>query len=300
MNYIKNGLLLLTAVLSFGSIAQIGGNQVYGNNSYGYTNNSNYNTVQKRTITSTDSTLIITTSILMNKLADHYLISVGTNQEAKTVLECNTKINTRINKLIKDLAGLEVEKDDVYVDFISQTKVYDYEVEQNQSKQLETGFEIKKNIIIQLDDIDKMDALVELCAKQQIYDIIKVEYVDSDINQSYEKMYTEALNFIESRKSLFMKSSSQKMSGAKRVIGDNFYSVYPKTQYKKYEAYESSSLSVHSKNYASHYVQQEARKNKTFYYDGIQTSGFDKIINASKPDIGIQYVMTLTMIYELN
>ena len=84
MNYIKNGLLLLTAVLSFGSIAQIGGNQVYGNNSYGYTNNSNYNTVQKRTITSTDSTLIITTSILMNKLADHYLISVGTNQEAKT------------------------------------------------------------------------------------------------------------------------------------------------------------------------------------------------------------------------
>ena len=297
MNYSKKLILLFIATLSISASAQIGGNQVYGNSNY-----YNYNVAtptQKRTITSTDSTLVITTSILMNKIADHYLVSVGTNQEAKTVLECNKKINARIAALKKDVTSLEVKDSDFYVDFISQTKVYDYEVQEHSSKQLETGFEIKKNIIIRLNDIDKIDQLVELCAKQEIYDIIKVEYVDDDINASYEEMYNEAISFIESRKSMFMKTSSQKLTGGKRVVSDNFYSVYPKTQYKKYEAFESSSLSVHTKNYSSHYVQQEERKNKTFYYDGVQTSGFDKIINSSVPDIGIQYVMSVTMTFEL-
>lgn len=298
MNYFKNTFLALTIALSFNSFSQIGGNQVYGNSNYSH--NQNYGAIQKRTITSTDSTLIISTNILLNKIADNYLISVGLNQEAKTVIECNTIINKRIEGLKKDLVSLGIEADDLYVDFISQTKVYDYDVSENESEQLEAGFEIKKNIIIRLSDIDKMDLLIEKCAKQEIYDIIKVDYVNDNIDNTYDKMFDQALAFIESRKNRYLKTSSQKLTGNKRIVSDNFYSVYPKSQYKKYEAYESSSLTVQNKNYSAHYIRKEARKNKTFYYDGVQTSGFDKIINSSTPDVGIQYVLTVTMIYSVS
>lgn len=300
MNYSKISILAISIALTFNSFSQIGGNQVYGNSNYSYNQNQNYNQVQKKTIFSTDSTLIISTNILLNKIADNYLVSVGLNQEAKTVIECNTLINSRIEGLKKDLIKLGVKEDDLYVDFISQTKVYDYDVSENESEQLESGFEIKKNIIIRINDIDKIDLLIEMCAKQEIYDIIKVDYVNNNINNTYGKMYDEALAFIESRKNLYLKSSSQKLTGDKRVTSDNFYSVYPKSQYKKYEAYESSSLTVQSKHYSDHYIRKEARKNKTFYYDGVPVSGFDKIINSSTPDIGIQYVLTITMVYSVS
>lgn len=301
MNYLKNLLLVATSTMSLTINAQIGGNQVYGNSNYNNNYNIGYNnnSIQKKTVFSTDSTLTITTHILMNKEADNYLLTVGVNQESKTVIECNTKINQRIKNLKKDLLLLKVLEEHLYIDFISQTKIYDYEVNEKESKQMQTGFEIKKNIVIQLDDIDKIDQLIEMCAKQEIYDIIKVEYVDNDINQSYEEMYNHALSFIDSRKRMYMKSNSKKLNGEMSIVGDNFYSVYPKTQYKKYEAFESSSLSVHTNNYSSHYIRQEARKNKTFYYDGVQVSGFDKIINSKTPKIGIQYIMSLTMVFEL-
>ena len=45
---------------------------------------------------------------------------------------------------------------------------------------------------------------------------------------------------------------------------------------------------------------KDGRKEKTFYYDGIETElGIDKIIDDISPVIGIQYVLEIQVIYEL-
>ncbi|MEM9921708.1 MAG: SIMPL domain-containing protein [Bacteroidota bacterium] len=298
---ILNSLLVssffLLAVPIYG---QVSGNQIYGNSRGSSGSYVQETGIHPRGITSTDSTLIVSVDILLNKRADAYLVAVGLNQEELTVQACNQKINDRIEKLKKSLKELGISEKDCYVDFISQTKVYDYQVDDTKAKQFQRGFEIKKNIIIKIADILKLDRLLELSAEQEVYDLIKVEYLDKDVNKIYERMYEEAAELIELRKKMYLKSSKVSLTGNSRVLSDNFYSVYPKSRYRKYEAFESSGLKVQTKHYSNQYIRQEARKNKTFYYNGLETSGFDKIINGFDPVVGIQYVLSLQMQYELD
>jgi len=54
-------------------------------------------------------------------------------------------------------------------------------------------------------------------------------------------------------------------------------------------------------NYSSGYqlVKKEERKAKTYFYEGINYSGFDKVINNANPEIGIQYILNLSVKYDL-
>lgn len=299
----KHKYLMIVAALFFqcSLFGQISGNQVY-KNIRGNSSEYGYEKAPKgvNTITTTDSTLIINASILMNSQADFYLVSLAMNQEAATVVACNDLISKRLNQLENDLKILGVEKEDLYIDFISQTKVYDYEVSKSQAVQVEAGFEIKKNIIVRISDLALIDKLIEIAAKQEIYDLIKVEYVNEDVDKTYQKMFTEALAFINSRKTMYLSVGNLKLTGDFRIASDHFYSVYPKTQYQMYQAFEASDLNVYSNRYSGEYIRKEARKNKTFYYQGLDVSDFDKIINPTTPEVGIQYVLNISIIYKIN
>lgn len=286
-------LLLLIPNLIY---TQVAGNQVY-NSHHNYGNSVS---VQKSSVYTTDSTMVITTKILMNKVADYYLLTVGAHQEAKELNLCNQKINERIQKIIDGLEEIDIASEDIYIDFITQTKIYDYEITSNETKQYENGFEIKKNLIIRMKNLDKLDSIISLCASEKVDDIVNVEYINTNINEAYNEMFDEAMLLIESRKRKYLKVGSYAPTGVKRLVSDNFFSLYPKSQYKQYEAYESSNVSIHNRNYSHEYIAKEARKHKTFYYDGAPISGFDKVINPTMPEVGIQYVLTISMVYELS
>jgi len=68
--------------------------------------------------------------------------------------------------------------------------------------------------------------------------------------------------------------------------------------YKQYnEAFESSYVNNY---YGSSYLKKEVRKERTFYYDGIESEiGVDKIIDDISPMIGIQYVIEVVITYDL-
>lgn len=296
---IKKTRLLLTCFLiglCDQTSAQISGNQVYGNTNY----NANYYNqfAQKSSVLMTDSTLTVNVKLLLNKVADSYMITLGLSQDAATVVECNHAINERIEKLQVALSSFNVQSEDLYVDFISQTKIYDYEVIRNEAKQLEIGYEIKKNVLIKFDKIEDFDALIELAAKLEIYDIIKVEYIDAHIDDSYNTLFTAALALIKARKDRYVTACSPKLTGYSRIIGDNFFAVAPKSQYRQYQAFETSSV-TNTSYYSSEFIKTETRKHKTFYYDGVALSDIDQVINAEIPKIGIQYVLSLAMVYTL-
>lgn len=287
---------------AFLGIAQIGGNQVYSN-THTYNNHNAYlnGAASQSNVRSSDSLLTITTSVLLNENADSYMLTVGLNQEAKTVQECNVLINKRINNALEALSKLGISKENSYVDFVTQTKVYDYIVGENQADQIETGFEIKKNINLKFDDILLMDRIVEICAEQEIYDIINIEYLVDDINAVYERLFKEAMEISDSRKELFEEFGTKSATGKYRVVSDQFSSVFPKTQYKQYEARESSDLRVDTHySYNKKFVRKEARKNRTFYYQGLGANGFDKVMGMSNPQIGVQHSLTLEVEYRLD
>ncbi len=276
--------------------AQISGNQVYGNTTYNSNTNRSHSS---QTINVNNNVISVSISILMNTKADGFVITLGLNEEAETVKLCNTKINTRIDGFLGKIKALGIKKEESYVDFISQTKVYDFTVEGTKAEQFEKGFEIKKNIIISTKNITNLEKIITMASEYEIHDVIKVEYFSEDPDSIHSSLFDQALAMAEIKKDKYLKSFR------KRVIGtpdaNEVFEVYfPKNQYKVYQAYETAEIETNYDRVYMSYMKKLARKNKSFYYDGVSTAGFDKVINPNQTEVGIQYTMTLTVSYKID
>lgn len=300
----KTKILLFVVSISLFGKAQVGGNQVYGNNQKYYQQEVYSNPGISKTQSSQNS-INYKINVLNNVKADSYVITFGLNQEALTVKECNTKINGRIQKFKSALKKMAIQTDDetnFYVDFVSQTKIYDYKVDregvQVNAMQVDKGFEIKKNIIFKITDISKFDQLVEIASEYGIYNIVKVDYHINDIDAVYKKMLAEATKIFEQRREIAKKLGAKDID-KKPIIQVNFYHLQPKEQYKNYQAFESSNVDYYS-DYRSDkvFVKQEQRKNNTFYYDGQKSNYYDLILNKDTSLVGLQFVMEVNFTVE--
>ena len=294
INWIIAALLINFSV----SQAQISGNQIYGNNSYNGNNYNQNNLPNNAVVSINDNHLTVTVKLLQNKKADGFVITLGLNEEDETVSGCSKKINARIDGFLDKIKTLGIKKENVYIDFISQTKIYDFEVSGLNSEQVDKGFEIKKNIIITTSNANSLEKLIALASDFEIHDVIKVDYFNSDTNAIHNTLFEEALVLAEAKKIRYMKSFGKRIVGTPNAT-EEFATVFPKTQYKTYQAFETAEIQTNYNN-RSPYLKKIARKNKTFYYDGITSAGFDKVINPNQTEVGIQYVLTLTMTYKID
>ena len=291
--------IIVALVLTFSvAQAQISGNQIYGNNRYNE-NNYNQNGLPNNTVVSiNDNHLTVTVKMLLNKKADGFVITLGLNQEDETVSGCSKKINTRIDGFLDKIKALGIKKENCYIDFISQTKIYDFNANLETAQQIDKGFEIKKNIIITTSNANSLEKLIAIASDFEIHDIIKVEYFNNDTNAIHNSLFDEALVLAEAKKIRYMKSFGKRVIGTPSAT-EEFATVFPKTQYKMYQAFESAEIETNYNN-RNQYLKKIARKNKTFYYDGISSAGFDKVINPNQTEVGIQYVLTLTITYKID
>jgi len=301
----KTKILFASLLLSMVVKSQISGNQVYGNET-NYSQKERYSSDNVQKIISTQNSETYKINVLNNVKADSYVVTLGLNQEGANVKDCNTKINSRIQQFKSELKKMNVQTnnpDDFYVDFITQTKIYDYKVNQEgkdiNATQIDKGFEIKKNIIFRLDDINKFDAIVDLASRFQIFNIVKVEYHVKNTDGIYKQMFKEAVKINDERRNLKSKLNDN-YKDVKPRISVNFYSIQPKEQYKTYQAYESSNVN-YSQDYNSDrtFVRREQRKSSTFYYDGQKSNFYDSIINNDTSLVGLQFVMEVIFIYEM-
>ncbi|MCA1967116.1 MAG: SIMPL domain-containing protein [Flavobacterium sp.] len=295
----KINWIIVTLLLTFSvSQAQISGNQIYGNNSYNGNNYNQSNLPNNTVVSINDNHLTVTVKLLQNKKADGFVITLGLNEEDETVSGCSKKINARIDGFLDKIKTLGIKKENVYIDFISQTKIYDFEVSGLNSEQVDKGFEIKKNIIITTSNVNSLEKLIALASDFEIHDVIKVDYFNSDTNVIHNALFDEALVLAEAKKIRYMKSFGKRIVGTPNAT-EEFATVFPETQYKTYQAFETAEIQINYNN-RSPYLKKIARKNKTFYYDGISSAGFDKVINPNQTEVGIQYVLTLTMTYKID
>ncbi|OIQ21417.1 MAG: hypothetical protein BM557_03965 [Flavobacterium sp. MedPE-SWcel] len=295
---LKNLRLLQVVIVMFPAVffAQISGNEVYGNQAY---RNNGYVPSNKKSIVVGTSDLIVSSTVMVNVKPDALIVTLGLNQEAKTVKECSKGINKRIDSFLQKIKTLGIQEDDIYVDFISQTRLYDYSVSDTKATQFENGFEIKKNIIVKLTDIKKFDALITVASKYEIYDIVKAEYIKEDTEEVNDMLLTEALKVAKRKKERHTKVFDVSLSKEPTTIEYNYYSTMPKNMYKEYRAFESSNVNIHNYNKSKNYIQKEQRKNHTFYYQGLDVSAFDKVINPSTPEVCLQYAVEVKLMYHI-
>ncbi|HOZ31204.1 MAG TPA: hypothetical protein PLL66_09825 [Bacteroidales bacterium] len=166
----------------------------YGNSSYAYNQQaSNYNYYTS----ANDTVIYIDVKALMNVKADSYIMILGLSQISDNLETCFDLIDQRIASFMTD-AGLS--GDDVYIDFISQTPIFTREKEKKifSKKYVEVpkGYEIKKNIHIRYTNRSDADKFLKTAAKNEIYDIIRVDYIVKDHKAIYNTLRTECINLL--------------------------------------------------------------------------------------------------------
>lgn len=283
---------LLSILLLIGSnalMAQHSGNMVYGDDLPARMRSS----IQKSYLT--DSTFIIEANVLMNVTADSYVVTFGVTDSAATMQESNIRITKRLDGFINALSKLNIAQKDIYVDMTTQNKLFDYRVKGNTAEQYLKGFEIAKNVIIRIKDIKDLDNLLVTASGYQIYDLVKVDYIVNDVNKVRNQLFKLATDEINEKKDLYIAATQARLLPVSQIYGEEFYSYYPAQLYKSYTAQNSGK--VYSEY--DRFVKKDLKNSTTYYYDKVNYSGFDKIINPSVIEPAVEFVLGLQIKFQI-
>lgn len=284
---------VITLLSTLTVFAQHTGNEVVGqNNSYSQFNK--LQTVNKLYVS--DSAFIVQANVLINVIADSYVATFGVAESATTHKDANTKIDDRIQKFVSALTTkMSLPQTSIYIDMTTQTQISDYKITGNYSEQYISGFEQKKNVIVKFSNIKDLDQMILIASDYGIYDLAKVDYVVTDINKVYTQLFQAAIETINGKKDLYVKATNVKLKASSEMYGESFYSFSPSQLYKSYtpnittEYYESG----------SHGKRKDLKKNTTYFYDHVNYSGFDKVINPVVTEPAVEFVLTLQIKFEI-
>lgn len=236
----------------------------------------------------------VESSVAINVKADAYVAVFGLSQEAATAAESNDKINRLTAAFGRDLESLAIKKTDVFVDFITQNKVYDYTTAGNVTTEKFTGFETKKNIAVRYNDRENLERIIAAATKNSIFDLIKVDYVVNDIKAINARLFEEAVKIVKQKEAAYANSFGIKMLPS-NVANEKYDAFFPGELYAVYQAYESGNTYG---DYENRRVIQQ-RKTKTFYYEPLDPSDFDSVINQIGIEPMVQFTLYLKVQYDL-
>ncbi|MEI7597453.1 MAG: SIMPL domain-containing protein [Bacteroidota bacterium] len=292
-------LLLSIYGMSILSYAQVSGNQVNSDdNDYYYRNSLNRMNNALNKLYINDSSFIIEAKILKNVKADCYIAVFSLKQEASSVKESNNKINLRLKSFINNIKKLGIEESEIYTDIITQTRVFD--VKKSEMTKIDfteylKGFELSKNVIIKYNKPDQIEDLITFAAQDSIFDLAKVDYLINDISKIYDELFVVAKEVIQKKKKMYIELTEMKVKPNAQIYAESFSSYYPKDLYRGYKSAELK----YFEDYQSERSVKKLSKFKTFYYDKIDYSSFDKIINPANTEPSIEVTLTIQVKYNI-
>ena len=280
----KSCLILALIVMHTPSalLAQNAGNMVYGApkvQSTGVTTGDLFAVEPRGSV----PVSFIEANVLMNLKADQYQAVFALAQEGPTLLEGNEKLAAQTREFIASLEGLGLKHADIFVDFISQNRVYDFTVADNVARENLSGFEVKKNVIVRYGDPALLEKMLAAAGKSAIFDLVKVDYIVSDLAAARAQLRDEAAKIVKQKETSYRRLFGLTMRPAS-VYQEKYNAFYPADMYKSYTAYESGNAD----NYNMRVVRN--RKTSTFYYSPLDPAGFDAVINPA----GVEPVVQIT------
>jgi uncharacterized protein YggE len=292
-------LLILTLAVRAG-VAQVGGNVGYGQ--AGGRARADQNERAKRQLTReemppTDTTMFVDASVLMNVKADEFVATFGVAEEAETVEACQAKMNATIAAFTESLKSLGIGPEALFVDFAAQTKVYDYKVEGSLAREHLAGFELKKTVAVRYRDKALIDRLVVAASRAKVHDLIKVDYVVTDLAPIQERLAEAAAAVVKAKAARHERLLGIKLRAVPQVYAERSSTYFPTEMYDSYTAGESEAVSGGPDR--SRTTVQSLRKSRTFYFNPLTADGFDRVINPVVLEPVVQFTLYLKLKYEI-
>jgi uncharacterized protein YggE len=298
-----NRILLISLMIISSAVtclAQASGNVAYsqsGGHARAEQNEHNKRALSQVEMPPTATTMFVEASVLMNVKADEYVAIFGVNQECAMVPECNQQMDATVAAFSGELQRLGIGKDDVFVDFAAQNKIYSYQVTGSVAKQKLSGFELKKNVAVHYKDKLLLDKLVIAASRSNIFDLIKVDYIVRDTGSVQNRLMEEAAKVIKQKTARYEKLLSIQLQPPAQVYAERHSIYFPTEMYDSYTAYESDEVSPDY--YREKYTVQSARKSRTFFFNPLNADGFDAVVNPVVIEPVVQCTLYLKVKYEI-
>lgn len=233
---------------------------------------------------------------LNNVVADSYTAVFNMVQIGKTSEDANRLMNERVDKVKAALITHGINSNDIVIDVISFVPVYETIVEKKlfskKYNEVPVGFELQQNIHVKFTKVNQFEKILSSCAKNEIYNLVKVDYFIDNIKAVYTNLRIEILKVLK-EKQQFYKDMGFDLTNYKPIIADTKYCYFPKEFYKHYQAFNSISLEAIKKQKGV----TKARKQTSYYYDPLSFKEYDVVLNSSIVEPVIQVGMEIKLQY---
>ncbi|RAJ14688.1 SIMPL domain-containing protein [Olleya aquimaris] len=240
------------------------------------------------------STIIIDVRALQNVRASSYTAIFNVSQIGKTADSTNLLMNNRINAIKKELAQYGILEKDIVIDVISFVPVYEVEVTKKLFSKTYTevpkGFELQQNIHIQFTKTQQFENILTACAKNEIYNLVKVDYFIENIAEVYKNLQTKLLALIAEKKEYY-NILGFNLKDYNAIMADQKYCYFPKDFYQNYQAYNSISFQALKQDKGV----TEAKKQTSYYYQPLSYENYDIVVNPSILEPVVQIGMEIKL-----
>ena len=285
-------LLFLSVVAVVPASGQESGNRIYGNNGY-YQQKRQNNT---GALGNSNEGYAIEARVLTNLKPDAFVVVFGVNDEGSNAAASNENVNAKIANLIQRIKPLGIDSSDVFIDFITQNRVYDFTVSGTQASENLTGFETKKTVAVRYKSREVFERIVSAATDSRIFDLIKVDYIVSDFDSVRAGLFAAAVKVLKSKEQKYANALGVSPSAVGLSV-ERYDVSYPAEAYQRYQAYETGDASVHNTQGASSRVVQ--RKSFTFFYEPSEGSNFDSVLVPLGLEPMVQFSIYLRMQYQV-
>jgi uncharacterized protein YggE len=243
------------------------------------------------------TSMFVEANVLMNVKADEYVAVFGITHEGETLADCSKKMDATIKAFVADLKAAGIAGDKVSVDFITQNRIYGFQIQGGNILQEKlVGFELKKNVLIHYQDPSELEKFTLAAAKSQVFDLIKVDYIVKDINRVQDKLMEEAARITKNKISRYEKLLGIKLQPPAQVYAEKSAIHYPTQMYDSYTAHGSEQSPGQDRE---RYTVRHVRKSQTFFFNGLDGSGFDAVISPVVTEPVVQCTLYLKVKYEV-
>jgi uncharacterized protein YggE len=245
----------------------------------------------------TGTATFVEADVLMNVKADEFVAVFGLAQEGETVADCSRKMEEVAKEFTDAIKAMGIGEDDLFLDFVTQTKVYGFEMAGNIAKEKLVGFELRKNLSIHYKDRAMLDKLAVVAARSRIYDLIKVDYVVKDVEAIHDRLMDEAAKVVKRKTARYEKLLGIKLQPPAQVYAERYGASYPSGMYDSYTAADSEQIVGGPDR--QRYTVQSIRKGRTFVFNGLDGDGFDVVVNPVIIEPVVQFTLHLKVKYEV-
>lgn len=288
-------VMLSTAITSF---SQVKGNYDYRANSSiatmrSVSGNTNYGMINMPAL----GDLTFTIKGLYNASADSYLAIFTCTQVGETQKEANNLLRAKIDSIRKGVLK-KANGAEMFVDMISFVPLYETQAEKKifsktTYNEIPIGFELKKNLHFKYSDPKVLEYLVTICAENEIYDLVRVDYFIEDIDKKKDQMIAKAEGMLKQKIFRFGQFTNEDYRDKNRVMTEGFLVHLPHEQYQSYTVFSSNAM----------YVKQSgsvnvAPKSTSQFYMPKFNKDYDFVLNPAmlEPVVQIEYEVKLKLV----